>query len=81
MNVLQTEVSNKLGGFLLWLSVVGTAVLVPNTLATIYGSFPAEEAEMLPRLIALVAATAGATYISYWFVRKWWKGAGKRFHT
>jgi magnesium transporter len=73
MNVLQTEVSNKLGSFLLWLTVVGTAVLVPNTLATIYGAFPSSEADALPRLLVLAFATAGATYGSYWTVRKWWQ--------
>lgn len=78
MNVLQTEVSNKLGAFLLWLTVIGTAVLVPNTLATIYGAFPSEEWEMLPRFVGLIAATVGATYGSYWFVQKWWKGPARR---
>jgi magnesium transporter len=73
MNVLQTEVSNKLGSFLLWLTVVGTAVLVPNTLATIYGAFPAPESESLLRFLGLIFSTAGATYGSYWFVHKWWK--------
>ena len=73
MNVLQTEVSNKLGGFLLWLTVVGTAVLVPNTLATVYGAFPAAEGEELPRLVGLVLSTAAATFASYWVVHKWWK--------
>lgn len=73
MNVLQTEVSNKLGAFLLWLTVVGTAVLVPNTLATIYGAFPASESDWLPRLAALVMSTVGATYASYWFVHQWWQ--------
>jgi magnesium transporter len=73
MNVLQTEVSNKLGSFLLWLSVIGTAVLVPNTLATIYGAFPAPESMSLTRLLALIFSTAGATYGSYWFVAKWWQ--------
>jgi magnesium transporter len=72
MNVLQTEVSNKMASFLLWLTVVGTAILVPNTLATVYGAFPASETEMLPRLLAMIISTAGATYGSYRFVRKWW---------
>lgn len=75
MNVLQTEVSNKLGSFLLWLTVIGTAVLVPNTVATIYGAFPAEESESLPRLLGLIFSTVGATYASYWFVHQFWKKA------
>lgn len=73
MNVLQTEVSNKLGAFLLWLTVVGTAILVPNTMATVYGAFPAAEGEELPRLLALILSTIGATLASYWSIRKWWK--------
>ena len=74
MSVLQTEVSNKLGSFLLWLTVIGTAVLVPNTLATIYGAFPAVEDQSLPRLLGLIFSTIGATYASYWYVHnKWWK--------
>jgi magnesium transporter len=77
MNVLQTEVSNKLASFLLWLTVVGTAVLVPNTLATIYGAFPAPESEWMPRFIVMVASTIGATYASYWAVRRWWQRGGR----
>lgn len=73
MNVLQTEVSNKLGAFLLWLTVLGTAILVPNTLATVYGAFPAAEGEELPRLLGLIFSTIGATFASYLFVRNWWK--------
>jgi len=73
MNVLQTEVSNKLGSFLLWLTVIGTAILVPNTLATIYGAFPAAEGQSLPRFLGLIFSTVGATYATYWFVHKWWK--------
>lgn len=72
INVLQTEVSNKLGSFLLWLTVIGTAVLVPNTLATIYSAFPADESASLSRFLALIFSTAGATYGTYWFVHKWW---------
>ncbi len=79
MNVLQTEVSNKLGTFLLWLTVVGTAVLVPNTLATIYGAFPVPENWTLPRLLALILSTIGATYASYWYMRRYWKGAKRSF--
>jgi len=37
VTIIQTETSNKLTKLIVWLTVVATAVLVPNTVATIFG--------------------------------------------
>ena len=37
ITVIQTETSNKLTKLIVWLTVAATAVLVPNTIATIFG--------------------------------------------
>jgi len=37
ITIIQTETSNKLTKLIVWLTVAATAVLVPNTVATIFG--------------------------------------------
>ena len=57
-----------------WLTILGTAVLVPNTLATIFGFVfnEALTAEWLFwSLSVMIFATIGATYLAYWWVRRW----------
>jgi len=75
MMVLQTDVSNRLSTFVLWIAVADAAVLVPNTLATIFGSFPAPESWSLPRLLILILSTIGSTIAAYWLARRYWKGS------
>ena len=40
VNVIQTNITNRLSTIILWLTVIGTAVLVPNTLATVFAIIP-----------------------------------------
>ncbi|MGQ9468578.1 MAG: CorA family divalent cation transporter [Nitrososphaerales archaeon] len=37
LSVVQADITNKMTTLLLWLTIIGTAILAPNTLATIYG--------------------------------------------
>lgn len=71
INALQTEVSNKLTTLVLWLTVVGTAVLVPNTLATVFGAFPLPPEQGWVGLVSTVLSTAVATAGSYLYMRRW----------
>ncbi len=70
-NQLQV-LNNRMAMVITWLTVLGTAVLVPNTLATIFGSFGGIGGDwLLWYLIVLVISTVNATYLAYWWVTRW----------
>tara|TARA_B100001971_G_scaffold151589_1_gene140718 strand:+ start:355 stop:1413 length:1059 start_codon:yes stop_codon:yes gene_type:complete len=84
MSVLQTmfqanlqAVSNRLTTVLLWLTIIGTAILLPNTLATIYGIpfLPLDtiEGNWIWIILSLILSTVFGTILVYIFVRKIWK--------
>jgi magnesium transporter len=82
MSVLQTmfqanlqTVSNRMTTVLLWLTIVGTAILLPNTLATIYGIpfLPLVEGDWILIIVSLGVSTIFGTIFVYFFVRKIWK--------
>jgi magnesium transporter len=69
-NQLQT-VNNRMTLVTAWLTILGTALLVPNTIATIFSSIMGINMGTLfwyTNTIAL--ATVGATLFAYWWVRK-----------
>ncbi len=70
MMVIQTETSNKLTTLIVWLTVVATAVLVPNTLATIFGipDFYTQFTWIIPTLII---STVISTIITYRYTKEW----------
>lgn len=70
-NQLQT-LNNRMALTMTWLTILGTAVLVPNTLATVVGSLLGMDSDMLVWYVAvLVLATLNATYLAYWWVKRW----------
>jgi magnesium transporter len=70
VNVVQTEVTNKVTILIIWWTVAGTAELVPNTIATVFGLYPNHESVFLP-IVGTVLASAGlATAVAYLYVRK-----------
>lgn len=70
MVIIQTETSNKLTTLIVWLTVAATAVLVPNTLATIFGipNFVEQYTWIVP---ILVASTIISTIITYKYTKEW----------
>jgi magnesium transporter len=63
--------NNRMALTMTWLTILGTAVLVPNTLATIFGSLIGlDRNTLIWYLVILVASTAEATYLAYWWVKK-----------
>lgn len=65
-------INNRMSYIITWLTILGTAVLVPNTLATIMASVLGMNLPLLTwYLIVLVFSTIGATYLAYWWVKKW----------
>lgn len=70
-NQLQV-LNNRMAMVITWLTVLGTAVLVPNTLATVFGSFGGISGDwLLWYLVVLVISTLNATYLAYWWVTRW----------
>ena len=70
VNVIQTEVTNKVTILIIWWTVAGTAELVPNTIATVFGLFPNHE-QFLPWIISTIVVSAGlATTVAYLYVRR-----------
>ncbi|MGQ9588535.1 MAG: CorA family divalent cation transporter [Thermoplasmata archaeon] len=64
--------NNRMAMVITWLTVLGTAVLVPNTLATIFGSFGGLGSDMwLWYIVVLLISTVNATYLAYWWVTRW----------
>jgi len=64
--------NNRMSYTITWLTILGTAVLVPNTLATIVASFAGMDSEVLIwYIIVMTLVTANATYLAYWWVRRW----------
>jgi magnesium transporter len=65
--------NNRMALTMTWLTILGTAVLVPNTLATIFGfAFQDLSVGQLAWAISVMSiATVGSTYLAYWWVRRW----------
>lgn len=65
--------NNRMALTMTWLTILGTAVLVPNTLATIFGfAFQDLSLNQLAWAMSVMSiATIGATYLAYWWVRRW----------
>jgi len=64
--------NNRMALTMTWLTILGTAVLVPNTLATVFGSMVGLSLDwFLWYSSVLVISTAFATYLAYWWVKKW----------
>jgi magnesium transporter len=64
--------NNRMALTMTWLTILGTAVLVPNTLATIFGFvFNVGTNELIWTLSVMTMATVGSTYLAYWWVMRW----------
>ena len=70
-NQLQV-LNNRLALVVAYLTVIGTALLVPNTLATVLGNsaFAMSSHDISWYLILLVTSTVVATIFSFWWIRR-----------
>jgi len=63
--------NNRMSLTMTWLTILGTAVLVPNTLATIFGFvFNLEWQMVIWTMTIITFATVGSTLLAYWWVKK-----------
>jgi magnesium transporter len=70
-NQLQV-LNNRLALVMTYLTIVGTAVLVPNTLATIFSNsaFDMKSDDIGWYVTLLVVSTVASTWLVYWFLKK-----------
>jgi magnesium transporter len=68
-NQLQ-NLNNRLALIMTYLTIIGTAVLVPNTLATILGSFNVGVEDLFWYIPLMVGSTVLATWVVYYWVKK-----------
>ncbi len=70
-NPLQ-NLNNRLALLMTYLTIIGTAVLVPNTLATILSNpvFDIGPQDLWWYLILIIGSTVVATALAYWWVRR-----------
>ncbi len=64
--------NNRLALVVAWLTILGTAVLVPNTIATVLGSsaFNLGPEDRWWYLALIITSTMLATWTSYWWIKK-----------
>ena len=64
--------NNRMAMIMTYLTVIGTAVLVPNTLATVFSSsaFDMQGHDIVWYVLMLVGSTVLATGLAYWWVRR-----------
>jgi magnesium transporter len=70
ITVIQTESSNRLTKLIVWLTVAATAVLVPNTLATIFG-IPDLEISYTWVIPVLILATVFSIVVTYRWTKQY----------
>jgi magnesium transporter len=69
-NQLQT-LNNRMTLAVAWLTILGTALLVPNTIATYYGSIQGlDDKNLIWYTTIIVVATINATMLAFWWVQK-----------
>jgi magnesium transporter len=69
-NELQ-KLNNRMAMAFTWLTILGTIILVPNTIATMFGSFREYEGRALYLYAAAtIIATTAATFASWYYVRR-----------
>jgi magnesium transporter len=63
--------NNRMSLTMTWLTILGTAVLVPNTLATIFGfALNVDLNTLIWTLGVITLATVNSTLLAYWWVKK-----------
>ena len=70
VTIIQTETSNQLTKLIVWLTVAATAVLVPNTIATIFG-IPDLQISWTWVIPILAVSTFISALITYRYTKQW----------
>src|SRR3989344_2131592 len=65
-----TMLNNRFSMLAVWMAIVGTAFLVPNTIATVFGTPIAEHLDWHTQLLIIIASTLAAVLIVYWLMKR-----------
>ncbi|HLG25155.1 MAG TPA: CorA family divalent cation transporter [Candidatus Nanoarchaeia archaeon] len=65
-----TILNNRLSLLAVWMAILGTAFIVPNTIATVFGTAIGDHLEWHTMLIILIISTIVSMFFVYWFVKK-----------
>ncbi|MBI2654145.1 magnesium transporter CorA [Candidatus Woesearchaeota archaeon] len=65
-----TILNNRMSLLAVWMAVIGTAFIVPNTIATIFGTPVGEHVEWRTQLLIMLGTTLISVIFVYWFARK-----------
>jgi len=65
-----TVLNNRLSLLAVWMAVVGTAFIVPNTIATVFGTPVGDHVEWHTQLLIMIGTTLISVIFVYWFVKK-----------
>ncbi len=65
-----TVLNNRISLLAVWLAILGTAFIVPNTIATVFGTPVGDHIEWHVQLLIMVLSTALSVAAAYWIVKK-----------
>ncbi len=65
-----TQLNNRFSLLAVWMALIGTAFLVPNTIATVFGTPVAEHVEWHIQLWVMVISTLGSVLFVYWLMKR-----------
>ncbi|MEK6942942.1 MAG: CorA family divalent cation transporter [Nanoarchaeota archaeon] len=65
-----TMLNNRFSMLAVWMALVGTAFLVPNTIATVFGTPIAEHLDWHTQLWIIITSTLAAVLIVYWLMKR-----------
>ena len=65
-----TVLNNRLASVAVWIAILGTAFVVPNTIATIFGTPIAAHLDWRAQLLIIVVSTVASVIFAYWFVKQ-----------
>jgi magnesium transporter len=64
-----TQLNNRFSLLAVWMALVGTAFLVPNTIATIFGTPIADHLEWHTQLLVIIISTLVSVLFVYWMMK------------
>ncbi|MBI2656372.1 magnesium transporter CorA [Candidatus Woesearchaeota archaeon] len=65
-----TLLNNRISLLAVWLAILGTAFIVPNTIATVFGTPVGDHIEWQVQLVIMFLSTAISVAAAYWVVKK-----------
>ena len=65
-----TQLNNRFSLLAVWMALVGTAFLVPNTIATVFGTPIADHLGWKTQLWIIILSTSASVFFVYWLMKR-----------